>query len=207
MLGIRLRLANYPNDMKTANKKDYSELADRLIKKYADYEREEFEDRNVLERIIFPYVLSEYEPQTVLDLGREEYQKFYNQYFRGRELWTMDFDPKRKRFGSKNHVTGDVAHLKDFFHDNQFDLVIMNGVFGWGLNDPAMIEQAFAAIYDILKPGGVFIFGYNDWPNKPMEVEAIENLKKLKPLYFEPLKGQSFKCINGEHTYRFFIKS
>jgi SAM-dependent methyltransferase len=184
----------------------YLEQADKIIKEHVDHEREEFEDRNVLERIIFPNLLALYEPQSVLDIGREDYQSFYNEFFEGRELWTMDRRPTRVEFGSENHISADVATLKKHFKNDRFDLIIMNGVFGWGLNDPKKIEKAFAAIYDILKPGGVFVFGYNDWDNKPMEIQAIENLKKLKPLYFEPLKGEWFKCVNGEHTYRFFIK-
>ncbi|NTU98441.1 methyltransferase domain-containing protein [Candidatus Falkowbacteria bacterium] len=185
----------------------YQEMADKIVKDNVDHEREEFEDRNVLERIIFPNVLAAYEPQSVLDIGREDYQQFYNEFFEGRELWTMDRRPTRVEFGAEHHISADVVTLKKHFKNNYFDLIIMNGVFGWGLNDPKKIEKTFAAIHDILKPGGVFIFGYNDWPNKPMEIEAIENLKKLKPLYFEPLKGEKFKCVNGEHTYRFFIKN
>lgn len=184
----------------------YQQMADEIIAENADYERDEFEDRNVLERIIFPNILAEYEPKTILDIGREDYQSFYNLFFEGRELWTLDFRDGGHEFGAEQHIKADVVTLKDHFKDNYFDLIIMNGVFGWGLDDPNNIETTFAAIHDILKSGGIFVFGYNDWPNKPMEIAAIENLKKLKPLYFEPLKGESFKCINGEHTYRFYQK-
>ena len=53
--------------MNKQNSQDkYDKLADKIIKKYADYEREEFEDRNVLERKIFPWVLAELEPETIL---------------------------------------------------------------------------------------------------------------------------------------------
>ncbi len=184
----------------------YDSLAERIIKKYADYEREEFEDRNVLERKIFPWVLSELEPNTILDIGREEYQKFYNHFFIGRELWTIDFDSKRTKWGAKNHLTGDAADVGVLFQAEYFDVVFMNGVFGWGLNEVKKIEQCFSGIYKILKPGGFFVLGYNDWDVMPMKVSSIKSLKKLTPFVFPPLKSQSFKCINGEHTYCFYKK-
>jgi SAM-dependent methyltransferase len=187
-------------------KKDYNKLAARLIKRYADYRRSRFEDRNVLEKIIFPFVLAEFEPQTVLDIGREEYQKFYNQFFRGRDLWTMDFDPACKKWGAKQHITGDAAEVASFFKPDYFDVIFMNGVFGWGLNEKEQVEKAFAGIYKILKPGGLFVLGYNDWDALPMQPAEIEALAKLEPFYFAPLKADKFKCVNGEHTYRFYIK-
>lgn len=177
-----------------------------LVKKYAGYGREKYEDRNVLERIIFPDILAGHNPKKILDIGREEYQWFYNKFFFGRELWTLDRKSTREEFGASRHVVGDVANLKNYFKDSYFDLIVMNGVFGWGLNDPRAIEKTFSAIYDIMKPGGIFIFGFNDFPDKPMKINAIKALKRFKPFVFKPLDAESFKCINGEHTYNFYIK-
>jgi len=186
----------------------YHRLAKKLIKEYADYEREEFEDRDCLERIILPYVLAHYDPQRTLDIGREDYQSFYNLYFEGRELWTLDFDPKRKKFGSKGrHITDDVANVGSHFEKDYFQFILMNGVFGWGLNDPIKIEQTFNAIYDLMTPGAVFILGWNDIKDlTPVPLDQIEALKKFKPLDFPPMATCQFKAKNGEHTYNFYIK-
>ena len=178
----------------------------KLIKEYA-YKREKFEDRDVLERIIFPYILTHHNPKSILDIGREDYQHFYNKYFKGRELWTLDFDPEREEFGADNHITDDVANLENHFKENKFDFILMNGVFGWGLNNEEKIEKTFSAIYKILKPNGIFILGWNDVPDlTPMPLKEIESLKKLKPFYFKPLKDDKFKTKTGEHTYNFFQK-
>jgi SAM-dependent methyltransferase len=118
----------------------------------------------------------------------------------------MDFDPKRKKWGAKNHLTGDAADVGELFAKDYFDVVFMNGVFGWGLNEPKQIEKSFAGIYKILKPGGFFVLGYNDWDVLPMQPTEIKALKKLKPFVFPPLQTEKFKCINGEHTYRFYKK-
>lgn len=179
-----------------------------LIKQYAGYQRPKFEDRDTLERIIFPYLLSNYNPQTILDIGREDYQEFYNLFFKNKILWTIDKDPSQKEFGAKNHIIDDVANLRKHFKSNYFDLIIMNGVFGWGLNNKQKIEKTFSAIYDILKPNGILILGWNNLDDlRPMALNKIKALSQLKKFYFKPLKTDSFRCKGkGHHTYNFYIK-
>ena len=83
----------------------------------------------------------------------------------------------------------------------------MNGVFGWGLNQPEAIEKAFAAVHAILVPGGLFVLGWNDTSDLvPVPLEDIESLKLFSPFFFRPLNGTSFKCSTCEHTYSFFVK-
>ncbi|MCK5211187.1 methyltransferase domain-containing protein [Candidatus Parcubacteria bacterium] len=180
----------------------YQLIATRLIKKHA-YKRKAFEDRDVLERIIFPYILAKFNPKKILDIGREDYQEFYNEFFRGRELWTIDIDPGKLEFGSLHHITDDVSNIKKYFSNNSFDFILMNGVFGWGLNQREQINKTFDAIHDILKPDGIFVFGFND---DIIPLKEIEGLKKLSPFDFKPLSGCSFNCLNGNHKYKFYTK-
>ena len=180
----------------------YKYIANRLIKEHG-YKREQFEDRDVLERIIFPYILSFFNPRKILDIGREDYEEFYNEFFHKRELWTIDIDPGKQEFGSIHHITDDVSNIKKYFRDNFFCFILMNGVFGWGLNNDNKVQQTFNAVYDILKPGGIFVLGFND---DIIPLNKIKGLNKLKPYNFKPLNGNSFKCVNGEHKYRFYIK-
>lgn len=190
-----------------AAKKKYYDLAKELIEEYG-YERSEYEDRQVLEGIIFPYLLSEYNPRKILDIGREDYQEFYNQFFAGRELWTIDLDPQRAEFGAENHIIDSAANLQKHFDNDYFDLVVMNGVVGWGLNKNEEIQKTFAAIYHILRPGGIFVFGFNDLEDLlPVPLERIKFLQKMKPVFLEPLKTDSFCCKGeGRHTYNFYTK-
>ncbi len=174
-----------------------------LIKKYA-YKRKKYEDRDTLERIILPYILSRKNPKTILDVGREDYQEFYNLFFINKEFWTIDIDPQKKEFGSQNHITDNVINLKKYFKDNYFDFILINGVLGWGLNKKNEIQDTFNILYDILKPNGIIIVGWND---TPIPLKNIEGLNKLKKYYFKPLKGNQFECINGEHKYNFYIKN
>lgn len=185
----------------------YRRLSKQLIKEHA-YERLEFEDRDVLERIILPYFLAEFNPKKTLDVGREDYQVWYNEFFKKRELWTVDINPRRKQFGAKNHITDDIANIGKYFRNNYFDFVLINGVFGWGLNNPDFIERTFNALYDIMRPGSVMVIGWNDLEDlTPIKLSKVKALKKFKKYYFKPLKTTQFRCIgDGRHTYSFFIK-
>lgn len=183
----------------------FKHFCKKITKYHLDYKREKLNDRNVLEEIIFPYVLAKYDPQTILDIGREDYQAFYNDFFEGRDLYTIDMNPKHAEFGMKGkHEIDNVTNLKNHYQDSQFDFILMNGVYGWGLNEEKDIQVTFNAVYDILKPGGVFILGFNE---EVFSFDKIEGLNKLKKLKFPPLKTDAFTCINGNHTYKFFIKN
>lgn len=177
-----------------------------LIKKYG-YEREAGEDRDILERIIFPYILSHHNPQSILDIGREDYQKFYNKFFAGLELWTMDIDPEREEFGASNHITDNVSNASSHFAANKFDLILINGVLNWGLDNKKEIEKCFNGLYEIMNAKGILVIGWNNFEDakvtRPQDIEAI---KQFKPFYFKPLKGEQFECINGEHIYNFYTK-
>lgn len=165
------------------------------------------DDRFILERIIFPYFLKNYDIKKVLDVGREGDQEKHNWIFRKTELWTVDVDPEREEWGSKNHIVASVADIEDHFESETFDLIILNGVFGWGLNNPEEIEKAFSAMYNCLKKGGHLIFGWNN--NKdtvPMPVEEIQSLKKFKPYPFPPLQSEEYECSTGRHTFNFYTK-
>lgn len=197
MINLIIGFIKYPFEYAKARK---------IIKQHA-YERLKFEDRDVLERIIFPYILAFKNPKKILDIGRESYQNFYNEFFKNRELWTMDINKRKKKFGSENHVTDSVVNIKKYFPKNNFDFILMNGVFGWGLNKPKEIEKALNGIYNVLKKKGVFVFGYNDTDDLiPIPLNKIKALKKFKPYYFPPLKSNSFMANTGRHTYNFYKK-
>ena len=185
----------------------YRRFARRVVRRHVIGPRHKYEDRHVLEQIIIPFVLSRFEPKTVLDIGREPYEAFYNEFYAGRELWTMDWDPARARFGAPHHIVDSAAHLRRYFPEGYFDFVLMNGVFGWGLNQKDAIEQAFAAVYAVLKPGGLFVLGWNDTPDLvPVPLEQVQALRRFTPYYFQPLHGTSFKCSTFAHTYSFYTR-
>jgi SAM-dependent methyltransferase len=185
----------------------YRYLAWKVVRRHTAHRRPRYSDRRVLEQIIIPFILSRFEPRRVLEVGREPYEAFYNEFFVDRELWTIDWDATRAQFGASKHIVDDAANLRNHFPERYFDLVLMNGVFGWGLNRPDAIEKAFAAVYAILAPGGLFVLGWNDTPDLvPVPLDQVQSLRRFTPYFFSPLNGISFKCATYEHTYSFFVK-
>jgi hypothetical protein len=84
----------------------------------------------------------------------------------------------------------------------------MNGVFGWGLNQKDSIERAFTAVHGVLRRGGLFVLGWNDTPDLvPVPLTQIVALQDFATFYFPPLRGTSFKCSTGAHTYSFYTKT
>jgi len=185
----------------------YRHLAWRIVRRHVTDRRHRYDDRRVLEQIIIPFVLSRFEPQTVLEVGREPYQAFYNEFFVGRELWTIDWDTAKAQFGAKNHIVDNAANLEDHFPARYFDFVLMNGVFGWGLNERQAIEKAFTAVHTVLASDGIFVLGWNDTPDLvPVPLDEVQALKLFRPYSFALLNGTTFKCSTYEHTYSFFVK-
>lgn len=183
----------------------YRYLAWRIVARHIAHKRHRHDDRRVLEQIIIPFLLSKLAPRRVLEVGREPYEAFYNEFFAGRELWTLDRDVAKIRFGARNHVADDAANLRRHFPPGHFDLVLMNGVFGWGLNERDAIERAFAAVHEILVPGGIFVLGWNDTPDLvPVPLDQVQALRRFQPYFFPPLNASVFKCSTYEHTYSFF---
>jgi SAM-dependent methyltransferase len=185
----------------------YRYFAWRIVRRHVAQKRPRYSDRRVLEQIIIPLVLSRFRPRTVLEIGREPYEAFYNEFFVGRELWTIDRDAARRPFGARNHIVDDAANLRNHFPERYFDFVLMNGVFGWGLNDPGAIERAFAAVHAILAPHGLFVLGWNDTPDLvPVPLEQVDALRDFIPFFFAPLNGSSFRCSTYQHTYNFYTR-
>ena len=98
----------------------YRCLAWKVVRKHVPHRRHRYADRRVLEQIIIPFILSRFEPQTVLEVGREPYEAFYNEFFVGRELWTIDWDAARAQFGAPKHIVDDAANLRNHFPDAIF---------------------------------------------------------------------------------------
>ena len=116
----------------------------------------------------------------VLFVGVRGYTRSYGEAFQGTstEFWTSDIDPAAAPCGAPGrHVIGDACRLDEAFPDKNFDLVVMNGVFGWGLDDPAGMDRAVVAAHRVLAPGGWLLLGWNaDRIADPDTLPAIAGL-------------------------------
>jgi SAM-dependent methyltransferase len=165
-------------------------------------------DRYILEEVIFPYFLGQGNFHRILFVGTDWYTYRYHQLFKKKHYATMDVDPAARKYGSPQcHVVDSMSNLVAHFSDGELDLVICNGVFGWGLDNKAEVESAFHASHVCLRNGGILVLGWNDIPERlPFPIDEIDSLRLFKSLPFPPLGTARFLTDNLRHTFDFYIK-
>ena len=166
-------------------------------------------DRTVLEGEILPWLSAQPSLRRVLFVGCEWYTYGYRKWFQADTYWTLDYAPEKKVFGSDRlHITDSMAQLAAHFGPESLDLIICNGVFGWGLNAPGDIEAAFSAAHRALRPGGLFLLGWNDVPKRrPVPIENITALRAFSPTLLGPLGASQFLTKGpNRHTYALYRK-
>ena len=116
-------------------------------------------DRFFLEEDIFPWINAEPGLDEVLFIGTSHYTKHYIKLIKKR-LHTIDIDPLKSRFGSKNnHVIGSALNLSDYYENDFFDIIVCNGVVGHGVDDIKTFNELVKSLAYCLKNNGVLILG------------------------------------------------
>ena len=142
----------------------------------------------------------------MLFVGCADYTTSYQQLFEAKEFYTVDVDPACSRYGSTQPGRHFVASLTDvaaFFEPDSLDVVLVNGVFGYGLDEREQAERAVASCLAIMKAGGMLMIGWNDLPQcKPFEILDLEALRPFRPVPFPPLERNDDVVRVGEGSYR-----
>ena len=169
------------------------------------------DDRVFLEEVILPFFRNDKEIRSVLWVGADWYTKPYEKFFRGKEYWTLEIDPSKKRFGSKRHVIAPLSRLEEFAGGPTFDAILCNGVFyPGGIDTREEAEASLLACFRTLKPGGWLVLGLDEAREfKPLFPPAeTEALGKFTPTIFPPI-GQAKHSTDTEyrHVYEFYRRS
>ena len=129
-------------------------------------------DRRLLEDEILPALAADATNRNILSVGVAWYTKSYAAAFRGRRFATIDLDAERAAFGSSEHVVGDLCDLERHFSATQpFDVILMNGVIGYGLDAPDNVDRALRACAACLRQNGILVIGINE--EKPTNVDPF----------------------------------
>ena len=163
-------------------------------------------DREILERTILPYLASTC--QSVLFVGCAKYTKGYNKLFERQEYWTIDCMESRAKYGSKRHIRGDITQLSRHFEKNYLDVIIMNGVLGWGVDTDEEISRALEECRIVLKPGGLLILGWNDFiPIFSKRLgEILSSNQGFRAFDFPGLNTSEYHSIGRGHVFSFLRK-
>ena len=146
----------------------------------------------VLETIVFPYFIQRDEFYRVLFVGCDWYTRAYNRMFQNKAYSTMDINPSQSKYGAKHHIVDSAANVHLHFNEDTLDLIICNGVFGWGLDARADVERAFQGCFECLREGGVLVLGWNDISKRrPFFLEECQSLQLFNQYVFPPLLHRS----------------
>jgi SAM-dependent methyltransferase len=166
------------------------------------------DDRRILEEVILDYFAKRSDLRRVLFVGCESYTARYGELFKDKDYWTLDYDPKKSGYGAAQHVVDSVANVRQRFEADSFDLILCNGVFGWGLNDRSDVEAAVLGCYECLRDDGHFLLGWNDLPAyRPFPIQDCQNLRRFRPFVFEPLSTAEYRAAgSNRHVFNFYVK-
>ena len=167
------------------------------------------EDRRILEQVILPEYARRPDIARVLFVGCASYTQRYGETFGGREYWTIDPVARRRRYGSERHIVDRLQNLGNHVPAGYFDLVVCNGVLGWGLNAPQDADTAFAVCHTHLRAGGDLLLGWNDIaPRNRVLPEEIPALRRFDMALFGPSQISRW-AINApnRHVFNFYRKA
>lgn len=129
-------------------------------------------DRRLLRDEILPVLAADASNQRILSVGVAWYTKDYAKSFSSKSFTTLDLDPARASFGGAPHVVGDVRDLERHFHAfDPFDVILLNGVIGYGLDRADDVDRALRACAACLRSNGTLVIGVNE--EKPTHVDPF----------------------------------
>ena len=164
------------------------------------------EDRRILEQLILPEYAKRPDISRILFVGCAAYTQHYAQFFAGREYWTIDPVAARRQFGSSRHIVDTLQNLGRHVAPDYFDLILCNGVLGWGLNTLEDADAALAACHTHLRPGGELLIGWNDVaPRNRVAPEDISALKQFEARPFGSTRRTRWKVdAANRHVFDFY---
>ena len=137
-------------------------------------------DRQYLEHEVLPALARRDDVRRVLFVGCARYTRHYEAIFTYADYWTIDGDPKRQRWGARRHIVDRLERLGRHRPEAYFDLIVCNGVLGWGLDARVDAEAAFSACHTALRPGGQLVVGWNDIrPRNAVRPDSLQSLRRF----------------------------
>jgi SAM-dependent methyltransferase len=166
-------------------------------------------DRIVMERDVFPEYVRDPAIQRMLFVGCGRYTAHYQQqFFPTKDFWTIEPDPQAAGFGAQQHVIAPLEDLDRHFPPGHFDLIICNGVYGWGLDRHEQLEAGFAQCHARLRDDGHLFFGWDDIPQRaPVDLDTVRSRALFRKFTLPTLNTWRYLTDTPyRHTFDFYRK-
>jgi len=80
---------------------------------------------------------------------------------------SLDIEARKAVYGQPGrHWIGSATRMAEHYGENAFDVVVANGLLGFGIDDAPDCERLLANCAAVLKPDGLLVLGYNDLPER-----------------------------------------
>jgi hypothetical protein len=167
-------------------------------------------DRAMLDTILGHYAGSE-RYRHVLFVGVKVYNRHLPAMFAGKSFATMDPNPENARFGGDPHWVDVLEHLDRHAEADAFDLIVMNGVIGFGLDAPKNVESALVQVHRALRADGDLLLGINERIPTHVDLRSVEAMTLFRPKAFPPLGASRHQIVTPfreeTHTFEFWEKA
>jgi SAM-dependent methyltransferase len=175
-----------------------------LALRYVEWRVRSSPDRVFLRQEIIPAVARQC--RRVLFVGCRPYTAKYPTAFAslGSECWTVDIDPTVARWGAPGrHRVADVRALGSLFPPDNFDGVILSGVFGFGVDADDMKNETLVSCAAVLRPGGLFVLGWNT--DRGPDPGDLEQLALFEQTSLEQFAWPT-RFTGSTHVFQFYRK-
>jgi SAM-dependent methyltransferase len=115
--------------------------------------------RVCLERELLPWLAAHY--GRILFVGTSSYTFHYERLFRTDQYTTIDLQPRNAVWGARDHIVAPIEEIGRCRPHGHFDCVVLNGVFGFGVDDIEHMRRVIQALHDALQPQGFLVVGWN----------------------------------------------
>ncbi|MBV8806658.1 MAG: methyltransferase domain-containing protein, partial [Sinobacteraceae bacterium] len=133
---------------------------------------------------------------------------YQERYFSNIRFVTLEPNPEHREFGAAAHIVAPLESLDKHLPPESFDLILCNGVFGWGLDEFENCQAAFEQAHRALRPNGHLLLGWNDVPRRvPFPLETIPSLGQFRKYDFPPFGTWRYLTDTAyRHTFDFYRK-
>ncbi len=126
----------------------------------------------------------------------------------GITVWSIDYDPASSAYAAPaGHFVGDIREVDALVKELRFDVILFNGVLGFGINTASAALEALAAMTKIAAPGALLVVGWNPGRTDNAEIEALR--PRLTPMslpgILAPVEfGPRGRAQRDPHRYEIF---
>lgn len=113
----------------------------------------------------------------ILFVGAGSYTYHYERIFLAdiAQFTTIDSNPACAVWGARRHIVAPIQEIGRHRPKGSLDCVVLNGVFGFGVDDPSAMRAVVEAVHDILRPGGRMLLGWNaDLHSDPADMGILD---------------------------------